>query len=137
MGIKTKDSDLIIIACSANIRNGGTIYKLRWGIETLFKSLKTSGFCLEDTHFVDPDRLEVLLSVVAITYAIASKLDKNILKVINIKLKNHGYKLKSTMRMGIDHIIFLLNNFSKKLYIVVTLIEKFLTNYMRDSKQFI
>ena len=50
VGIKTKDGDLIIIACSANIKNGSTIYKLRWGIETLFKSLKTSGFCLEDTH---------------------------------------------------------------------------------------
>ena len=135
VGIKTKDSDLIIIACSANIRNGGTIYKLRWGIETLFKSLKTSGFCLEDTHIVDPDRLEVLLSVVAITYAIASKLGKNILKVINIKLKNHGYKPKSTMRMGIDHIIFLLNNFSKKFYIIVTLIKKSLALYRRVNKQ--
>ena len=101
----------------------------------MFKSLKTSGFCLEDTHIVDPDRLRVLFSVVAITYAIASKLGKNILKVINIKLKNHGYKPKSTMRMGIDHIIFLLNNFSKKFYIVVTLIKKSLALYRRVSKQ--
>ena len=90
----------------------------------MFKSLKTSGFCLEDTHIVDPDRLRVLFSVVAITYAIASKLGGNILKVTNIKLKNHGYKPKNTIRMGIDHIIFLLNNFSKKFYIVVTLIKK-------------
>ena len=58
VGIKTKDGDLIIIACSANVKNGSAIYKLRWGIETLFKSLKTSGFCLEDTHIVDPDRLQ-------------------------------------------------------------------------------
>jgi len=135
VGIKTKDGNLIIIACSANIRDGSAIYKLRWGIETLFKSLKTSGFCLEDTHIIDPDRLEVLLSVVAITYAIASKLGGNILKITNIKLKNHGYKPKSTIRMGIDRIIFLLNNFSKKFYIVVTLIKKSLAHCMRDSKQ--
>ena len=90
VGIKPKDGDLIIIACSANIRNGSAIYKLRWGIETLFKSLKTSGFCLEDTHIVDPDRLRVLFSVVAITYAIVFKLGSNILKVTNIKLKIYG-----------------------------------------------
>ena len=137
VGIKTKDGDLIIIACSANIKNGSAIYKLRWGIETLFKSLKTSGFCLEDTHIVDPDRLRVLFSVVAITYAIASKLGGSILKVTKIKLKNHGYEPKSTIRIGIDHIIFLLNNFSKKFYIVVTLIKKSLAHHMRDSKQLI
>ena len=81
VGIKTKDGDLIIIACSANIKNGGAIYKLRWGIETLFKSLKTGGFCLEDTHIVDPDRLEVLLSVIAITYAIPTNLRQYITPV--------------------------------------------------------
>ena len=135
VGIKAKDGELIIIACSANIKNGSVIYKLRWGIETLFKSLKTGGFHLEDTHIIDPDRLEVLLSVVAITYTIAFKFGENILKVTNIKLKNHGYKAKSIIRIGIDYIISLLNNFSKKFYIVVTLIKKSLSHCMRDSKQ--
>ena len=46
VGIRTKDGGLIIIACSANIKDGSAIYKLRWGIETLFKSLKTGGFHL-------------------------------------------------------------------------------------------
>ena len=79
VGIRTKHGELIIIACSANIKDGSAIYKLRWGIETLFKSLKTGGFHLEDTHIIDPDRLEVLLSVVAIFYTIASKFGGNIL----------------------------------------------------------
>ena len=35
-------------------------------------------------------------------------------KRVNIKLENYGYKPKSTIRMETDHIIFLLNNFSKK-----------------------
>lgn len=134
-GIRTKDGELIIIACSANIKNGSAIYRLRWGIETLFKSLKTGGFHLEDTHITDPDRLEVLLSVVAITYTMTSKLGGNILKASTIKLKNHGYKAKSTVRMGIDYIISLLNNFSKKFYIVVTLIKKSFAHCMRHSKQ--
>ena len=137
VGIRTKDGELIIIACSINIKNGSAIYKLRWGIETLFKSLKTGGFHLEDTHIVDPDRLEILLSVVAIAYTIASKVGGNILKVTNVKLKNHGYKAKSTIRIGIDFIISLLNNFSKKFYIVVTLIKKSLAHCMGGSKQLI
>ena len=135
MGIRTKDGELIIIACSANIKSGSAIYKLRWGIETLFKSLKTGGFHLEDTHITDPDRLEVLLSVVAITYTITSKVGGSILKVSNIKLKNHGYKAKSTIRIGIDYIISLLNNFSKKFYIVVALIKKSLAHCLGDSKK--
>ena len=63
VGIRTKDGELIIIACSANIKDGSAIYKLRWGIETLFKSLKTGCFCLEDTNIVDLDKLRVLFPV--------------------------------------------------------------------------
>jgi hypothetical protein len=33
------------------------LYALRWGIETLFGIFKTRGFCLESTHFTDPERL--------------------------------------------------------------------------------
>lgn len=135
VGIRTKDGELIIIACSANIKDGNAIYKLRWGIETMFKSLKTGGFHLEDTHIVNSDRLEILLSVVAITYTIASKIGGNILKVSNMKLKNHGYKAKSIIRIGIDYIISLLNNFSKKFYVVVTLIKKSLTHCMGYNEQ--
>ena len=68
VGIRTKSGELIIIACSADIKDGSAIYKLRWGIETMFKSLKSGGFNLEDTHIVDPDRLETLLAVVAIAH---------------------------------------------------------------------
>ena len=100
VGIRTKDGELIIIACSANIKSGSAIYKLRWGIETLFKSLKTGGFHLEDTHITDPDRLEVLLSVVAITYTITSKVGGNILKVSNIKLKIMGIRRKAQSESG-------------------------------------
>ena len=34
-----------------------TMYKKRWSIERTFKSLKTSGFNIEDTHITDPNKL--------------------------------------------------------------------------------
>lgn len=136
VGIRIKSGDLIIIACSANIKDGSAIYKLRWGIETMFKSLKTGGFNLEDTHVVDPDRLETLLATVAIAHTISSKIGAILLKDSDLKLKKHGYKAKSTIRLGIDYIISLLNNFSKKFYFVVTVIKKSLAHYMGCVTQF-
>jgi len=46
-------------------------YALRWGIETLFGILKTRGFCLQSTHFTDPDRLRQLFAL--LTLALVSK----------------------------------------------------------------
>ncbi len=135
VGIRTKSGELITIACSANIKDGSAIYKLRWGIETMFKSLKSGGFNLEDTHIVDPDRLETLLAVVAIAHTISSKIGEMLLKDNTLKLKNHGYKAKSTIRHGIDYIISLLNNFSKKFYFVVTVIKKSLAHYKDCATQ--
>jgi hypothetical protein len=135
VGIRTKSGELIIIACSAAIKDGSAIYKLRWGIETMFRSLKTGGFNLEDTHIVDPDRLETLLAIVAISHTISSKIGVILLKDNDLKLKNHGYKAKSTIRHGIDYIISLLNNFSKKFYFVVTVIKKSLVHCMGSNEQ--
>jgi hypothetical protein len=43
-------------------------YKDRWQIETLFKSLKSSGFNIEDTHVTDLKRLYRLFSLVLIAF---------------------------------------------------------------------
>ncbi|MDT9272934.1 MAG: transposase, partial [Limnospira sp. PMC 1234.20] len=40
----------------------------RWGIENLFGAMKTRGFCLESTHFKDPERLSRLLALRSLAF---------------------------------------------------------------------
>ena len=51
-----------------------SIYARRWEIETLFECLKTRGFNLEETHITDLDKVERMLSVLAIAYCWAYKI---------------------------------------------------------------
>ena len=43
-------------------------YSKRWEIETMFKSFKSKGFNLEDTHLTKKDRIEKLLALMAIAF---------------------------------------------------------------------
>lgn len=47
------------------------IYKLRWKIECCFKHLKSNGFDLEKQGFTAPHKIEILLSILVLIYAIA------------------------------------------------------------------
>jgi len=65
-GKKIKDEYLVI--CS-NVQDKDRVlktYKQRWGIERLFRNMKTQGFNLENTHMKDLERLSKLMTVVAI-----------------------------------------------------------------------
>ena len=123
-GIRLLNGQLIILASDEAIKEPCGIYKLRWGIETLFKSLKSGGFNLEDTHITDADRVEVLLGVVAMSYTLAFITGQKVVEKKGVALKNHGYKIKSFVREGIDFTISLLKNFTKKFTVIVTLFKK-------------
>ena len=78
-GLRLEDGDLLIVIASDSPSTMITDYAHRWGIETcgmqvaacepellparsatLFGIFKTSGFCLESTHFTEPERLSKL-----------------------------------------------------------------------------
>ncbi len=80
-------------------------YKERWQIETLFKSLKSSGFNLEDTHVTHIERLEKLILLVMVAfvwcYRIGDYMDQ---KIKPITIKKHGRRAVSVFRYGLDYL---------------------------------
>lgn len=80
------------------------LYRWRWGIETLFSCLKSRGFRLEETHMVDPMKIEKLLFVLAIAVCWAYKIGELKTRQVPIPTKKHGRKQKSIFRLGLDLI---------------------------------
>jgi hypothetical protein len=58
--------EYLIIVTSTLSHTAGEEHARRWEIETLFAALKTRGFCLEQTHLSDPERLSKLIALLAI-----------------------------------------------------------------------
>ena len=100
-------------------------YGARWGIETLFVRLKTSGatplrfpqlgnahqergFCLESTHFTAPKRLSKLVALMAIAFG------EWLHQHQPIKIKKHGRKAKSIFRYGLDYLRSILTDLDLK-----------------------
>lgn len=71
--IKTFEGELLVLAHSEDITAPLTLYRKRWKIESMFRSLKTGGFNLEGTHITDSKRVATLLCLIAIAYALALK----------------------------------------------------------------
>ena len=58
--IRSSHNDLVIVASNQDQDKALDRYKLRWGVETLFGCLKTRGFCFEDTHLKDKEKISNL-----------------------------------------------------------------------------
>jgi len=54
--LRLEDGELLIVISPDSPETAISDYANRWGIETLFGMFKTRGFCLESTHFTDPQR---------------------------------------------------------------------------------
>jgi hypothetical protein len=103
--LRLEDGSLLVVIGSPNESEGLLCdYALRWGIETLFGIFKTRGFCLESTHFTDPERLRKLFAL--LTLALCWSMHTGILlnQVHPIVLKKHGRRAKSLFRLGFDYI---------------------------------
>ncbi|WP_083543836.1 transposase [Myroides odoratimimus] len=89
-------------------------YKIRWQIETLFKAFKSSGFNIEDTHLKKIDRIEKLLMLVMIAFVWCYKIGDYIDTIKPIKIKNHGNRLMSVLKLGLDYLSRLLLSKNKR-----------------------
>ena len=81
------NDETLFIASNAEPETALDDYAKRWGIETLFGSLKTRGFGFEDTHLRDPDRISKLVALLTIAFAWAHRTGewRNEIKPIPIK----------------------------------------------------
>ncbi|MCX6258918.1 MAG: IS4 family transposase [Bacteroidia bacterium] len=99
---KEKKIEFVIIATYCYDCNALIVYKDRWQTETLFKSLKSSGFNMEDTHLTDPERISKLLSLICIAfvwvYQMGVQKHENIAP---IKIKTHGRRAYSYFKYGL------------------------------------
>lgn len=87
----------MIVATTESAENAIEIYAYPWEIESLFGSLKTKGFNLEDTHLTKLDRLSKLMAILAIGFCWAHKIGEWQNEIKPIKIKKHGRKLECTV----------------------------------------
>jgi hypothetical protein len=80
------------------------LYKDRWGIECMFKAMKSNGFNMEDTHMVHFERLERLFSVLTIAFVVAIKFGMIKHEFKPIKIKNHNRRMFSIFSYGLNFL---------------------------------
>jgi hypothetical protein len=100
----------LIVVSNRPAHHALTTYKKRWAIENLFGDTKTRGFNLEDTRLTIAKKLDLLLGIVALAVAWASKTATKLIGTAKMKRKKHGYFAKSFFRIGFDQIRKLLRS---------------------------
>ena len=80
------------------------LYGQRWTIETAFACLKSRGFNLEDTHMTHPQRIQLLLGLLAWTLLWALLMGEQLQQSKPIPIKKHGRKAISLFRRGLDQL---------------------------------
>lgn len=99
-GTRLEDGDYLIVVSAREVDLEQ--YALRWGIETMFGSLKTRGFRLEDTHVSDPARLSTLLALLCIAYNWVGAFGNWVSTQVKLRCLKHGRSPICCFRLGLD-----------------------------------
>lgn len=110
MGLRTPAGEYVIVASNAESPEILKDYALRWKIESLFGCLKSRGFCLEETHVTQRERLEKLLALMTLAFCWAYIAGQWLARTAPIRIKNHGRLAKSLFRHGFDYLRRILCN---------------------------
>jgi hypothetical protein len=98
---------MVLLAHSPEISDPTLAYKQRWAIETGFRSMKSGGFNMQHTHLTKPKRVTNLFRIISLVTAIFMKLGVELAKERPIKIKKHGRKAISFLRLAIASFISL------------------------------
>jgi len=96
------DASLLIVATNRKPRQALDAYRHRWQIECLFADTKTRGFNIEDTRLTKPQKLDLLLAILALALAWTHACATAFKPAGDIKRATHGYRRKSWFRTGFD-----------------------------------
>jgi hypothetical protein len=110
MGMRTPEGEYVIVASSSESQQILSDYAQRWKIENLFGCLKSRGFCLEETHITEKERLEKLLALMTVAFCWAYITGEWLARTRPIKIKKHGRLAKSLFRHGFDYLRRILCN---------------------------
>lgn len=102
--LRLSDGELLIVATDSLMADPIGHYGKRWEIETLFGCLKSKGFNFEDTHIINPARINKLLVLLCVAFCWAHKVGEWRHDEKSIKLKKHGRKSQSLFRYGLDYL---------------------------------
>lgn len=108
--VRLSDTEYLIVGTREIEPQAFAEYEKRWGIETLFGCLKSRGFDFEETHLTKRARIERLTFLLSLAYCVAIKTGEIKTKGRTIRKKNHGRRMKSLFRIGLDHLQNLLVN---------------------------
>ena len=86
---------ILLITNRTDLQQVLAIYGQRWAIETTFACLKSRGFNLEDTHLTQPQRLHLLLGLLAWTLLWALLVGEQLHHTKPIPIKNMDEKPKA------------------------------------------
>jgi hypothetical protein len=106
-GARSERGELMVVATNRDPRNAISIYLRRWEIETLFQSLKGRGFRFEDTHLTKLERIDRLVVLLTVGFALAHKVGEWVARKKPIPFNKHRDSRRpqySFFRYGLDKI---------------------------------
>jgi hypothetical protein len=116
-GARSERGELMIVATNQNPTHAIAIYLRRWEIESLFQGLKSRGFELEETHLRESERLEKLITLLAVSFCWAHKIGEwraSKKPIVFNRYKTSRRPQYSYFRYGMDFICQALANITCK-----------------------
>ena len=117
---RSETGELVIVVASRIQGNILKRYKARWFIELFFKSIKSMGFNLEETHITDSNRIMVLMAAIAIASCLSTQSGFFKHRIKPIRKKKHGRNAFSVFTYGLRFLRCVFQNgieaFSQELH---------------------
>jgi len=129
----------LLAAMVDDYQNAETHYNDRWTIETAFGHTKSKGLNLEDFNLVGSHKLEIMLGMVSIVYALSIRqaIEKKLNENIEIKTYKNGkqYPAKSTFKLGIEYLRKIVRNVNELFKLILHLFDHVFE--IMESKKYI